>query len=624
MKNALAGLKVRPKRRANGSPRTGETSADLLRSVPTSFPTAAPAEQPSWRDIEAYDPQVLSAAAGRGITGALEGTKQLAGSARDYLGGLMQSIRERSPEELRGTAPAQSRETFDMANQAMAEAAGDPVAAARKLASAFVDVGAEAVKSPASMTEFIAGNITPGRRTRTKLEASRPENIGQVVTGVYDKDIPRSFVDRYVRDGKRTVEYTTEPLSLEQKTAIKTFFENKAKNYFVKQFGTPNDPVFKAILRGDLSNTKMMDDFPRDRIDALTQGKTKVSPTGETRFFPKYPDLLPSLTRRYDELANVQSYVYRNDPSLLNPEGTWKTDVARAQEMGLQERQIEELLAQGVPVSQANVKMELAVPAGDRFPGVYDSTMSALLEAAGEKKLPENLKRAMEKGEPLYTMSPKGSLQHAFDERMLVRYLSTLPANKIQSIRFEDALINAAKYNKRFMERDSIVADIKAGRRVPDRVFTEGVSAPLLTFGDDSPNPGFTWRKIEDPEATAPEGAYVGHSVGGYSKGGGYGPDAYQRFVNGDVSIYSLRDDRNRPVTTIEVKNTKQGPIVSQIKGNGRATGNKPPSNYDYSVYQFLDQSIKPIAIEESSSYLTPLLEGYKKSLDAKNIYGRD
>ena len=144
MKNALAGLKVRPKRRATGSPRTGETSADLLRSVPTTFPTGAPIEQPSWRDIEAYDPQVLSAAAGRGITGALEGTKQLLGGARDYLGGFMQSVRERSPEELRGTAPARSMETYGSVNRAVSQAAQDPLTAAKRLASAFVDVGAEA------------------------------------------------------------------------------------------------------------------------------------------------------------------------------------------------------------------------------------------------------------------------------------------------------------------------------------------------------------------------------------------------------------------------------------------------------------------------------------------------
>ena len=78
---------------------------DLARSIPTEFPSATPAKQPGWEDAAAYDPQVLSAAYGRGVTSALEGTKQLAGTARDYLTGLMQSVRERSPAQLQGTAP---------------------------------------------------------------------------------------------------------------------------------------------------------------------------------------------------------------------------------------------------------------------------------------------------------------------------------------------------------------------------------------------------------------------------------------------------------------------------------------------------------------------------------------
>ena len=123
MKNALSGLKVRPKRRANGSPRTGETSADLLRSIPTSPSSGAPIKQPGWSDLESYDPQVLSAAAGRGITGALEGTSQMLGGARDYLSGFMQSVRERSPAELQGTAPARSKETYESVNRAVSQAA---------------------------------------------------------------------------------------------------------------------------------------------------------------------------------------------------------------------------------------------------------------------------------------------------------------------------------------------------------------------------------------------------------------------------------------------------------------------------------------------------------------------
>ena len=172
MKNALSGLKVRPKRRANGSPRTGETSADLLRSIPTSPSSGAPIKQPGWSDLESYDPQVLSAAAGRGITGALEGTSQMLGGARDYLSGFMQSVRERSPAELQGTAPARSKETYESVNRAVSQAARaaprvvsqaaqDPLTTTMDLVSVVGDMGAEVLKSPASTTEFIADILTP-------------------------------------------------------------------------------------------------------------------------------------------------------------------------------------------------------------------------------------------------------------------------------------------------------------------------------------------------------------------------------------------------------------------------------------------------------------------------------
>lgn len=242
MKDALAGLKVRPKRRANGSPRAGETSANLLRSIPTSFPSGAPAEQPSWRDIEAYDPQVLSAAAGRGITGAFEGTKQLLSGATDYLGGFMQSVREKSPAELRGTAPAQSKETYEATNRALSEAAQDPLTTAKKLASAFVDVGVEATKSPASTTEFIADVLTPipgpsMRRAPTMSSVVKPkggdfpkriEAIEALKT--WEPDVPGPTKER----------------------AVNNWLDTKLSKYIRSEMATPEDPIRKLAEQGIL------------------------------------------------------------------------------------------------------------------------------------------------------------------------------------------------------------------------------------------------------------------------------------------------------------------------------------------------------------------------------------
>lgn len=238
MKDVLSGLKVRPKRRANGSPRTGETSADLLRSVPTSFPSGAPVKQPGWSDLESYDPQVLSAAAGRGITSALEGTAQMLGGARDYFGGFMQSVRERSPAELRGAAPARSKETYESVNRAVSQAAQDPLTTAKSLASAFVDVGIEAAKSPASMTEFIAGNITPGGRSRPAVSQVVKPKGGDFLAEL-DAIEKIKF---WELDGNGPPE----------EKVINNWLGTKLDKYIRNEMATPEDPIRKLAEDGIL------------------------------------------------------------------------------------------------------------------------------------------------------------------------------------------------------------------------------------------------------------------------------------------------------------------------------------------------------------------------------------
>jgi hypothetical protein len=69
-------------------------------------------------------------------------------------------------------------------------------------------------------------------------------------------------------------------------------------------------------------------------------------------------------------------------------------------------------------------------------------------------------------------------------------------------------------------------------------------------------------------------------------------------------------------VTTIEVKMLYDNtPVVTQIKGNGRATGNVKPEKYDSAVLQFLKDYLKPAAIEEKDELLTPILQTYKDAL---------
>jgi hypothetical protein len=235
-----------------------------------------------------------------------------------------------------------------------------------------------------------------------------------------------------------------------------------------------------------------------------------------------------------------------------------------------------------------------------------------------QNMLPENIMTAINKGEPVYDMQYglQKPLQAVFDPISINKYLASIPPREAANIRFEDAIKGALKMREQTDQRAMLVERIKSGKPVADSVFAKGVSAPLLQF-EEGPYKGFAWKRIEDRAATVPEGAYVGHSVGGYETGGaGYSADKREGFGTGKWQVYTLRDNRNRPVNTIEVKMLDEfTPVVTQIKGNGRASGNTAPEKYDGAVLDFLQKYLKPSSIEESDSHLTPLLQNYKKGL---------
>jgi hypothetical protein len=418
---------------------------------------------------------------------------------------------------------------------------------------------------------------------------------------------------------------------------MEDFWTRKATNYFSRQFGTESDPVYRGIREQTIQSPVLTKDFPNYVLDQLSVGKTRVNPeTGQTQFFPKYPAASDAMRQKYDELTNISGAVLERDPKrvmdldftyLKSPRGERATEALRDVE-------IDRMIAQGTSASQALpnidfVTRSLKDPSVIVGPSIAKSLLKDYETATGTRigdpefrgvpqpeALPQNLRMAAEKGEVVYgTPGPSSPLNKLFDVRAINEYLADIPERELRNIRFEDAVKGGAKVSSQRMARETLEADIKAGKRVSDRFFSEGVSAPLLQF-NEGPLAGFAWKRIENAEATVPEGAYVGHSVGGYAKGGGYGPEKHKMFNEGKMQVFTLRDNRNRPVNTIEVRMEDRGPVVTQIKGNGRATGNTAPENYDQAVLQFLQDYLKPVRINESKTYLTPVLEAYQRALE--------
>jgi len=454
-----------------------------------------------------------------------------------------------------------------------------------------------------------------------------------------------------------------------QALIIQDFWDKKARNYFTRQFGTPDDPIARGIANKQIRGSSLEEDFPEYLIDQIAAGKTRVKEgvrpegfvgpgTPETRFFPKYPRAMDDFTARYDKATDLKGVVLTSDPAAARPEySNLLSEQGKQLGRTAQVAEEDKLLMQGLrpelinanvgtitrsPTDYDRVIGDLNRSAEDLFKAYKEASMMNKMDkpektnwinqlmGQGRKimgktedevvqnMLPENIMTAINKGEPVYDMQYglQKPLQAVFDPISINKYLASIPPREAANIRFEDAIKGALKMREQTDQRAMLVERIKSGKPVADKVFSEGVSAPLLQF-KEGPFEGFAWKRIEKREATVPEGAYVGHSVGGYETGGaGYSADKRDGFGTGKWQVYTLRDNRNRPVNTIEVKMLDEfTPVVTQIKGNGRASGNTAPEKYDNAVLEFLQKYLKPSSIEESDSHLTPLLQNYKKGL---------
>jgi len=497
------------------------------------------------------------------------------------------------------------------------------------------------------------------------LNAVRPTGSTMLTGPVgLNKDVGK--IDQIVQSGISNGRWA------DQADLIKDFWDKKARNYFTRQFGTPDDPIVRGIADKTIKGSALEKMFPRYLVDSIAMGKTRYKegavPEGfvgpgapvKDRFFPKYPEAMEDLTRSYDQATGLKGNLIITDSTAADPQQY--NYISRAgQDMAVRsgELQVDKMIDQGVDPRLINNQVG-AVTRGIKDPSVIisEGTNSAkdlyqAFEAASaynkltpakktefgnamlgegmpvagmneadisKKLLSENVRTAIEKGEPIYdTNSLSPPLADLFRPRIINDYLTSLPPRELANIRFEDAVSGALKLRERTDKFRNLDERIRAGKSVPDEVFSDGVSKPLLQFDKDFGLEGFSWKRIEKREATVPEGAYVGHSVGGYEMGGiGYKSEKMEGFNTGKYRIYTLRDNRNRPVTTVEVNMEENAPVVTQIRGNGRATGNVPAAKYDNAVLAFLQDYLKPKAISEDERLLTPALQAYKTSLRYK------
>ena len=506
---------------------------------------------------------------------------------------------------------------------------------------------------PTAATNLSLASLATGKAPAGSLGMAVRPTGSTLLTGPVGLKRKVGNIDKILDDGV-TNAFVVAGNDDQQKTLIQDFWNKKARNYFTRQFGTPDDPIATGIAKKRIKGSALEKDFPDYMIDQLGVGKTRVNEQGQTRFFPKYPRAEEDFTKRYDKATGLEGIVLLNNPAASEPGYNYLSRIGRGLTQDAETKEIDRILNQNVRPELINTSIRGAAPSNTQ-PGTYigGSTAEELFKAyeeaaaynrmtpeqqrawateeygngrnvggmslveVGENLMPQNMRTAVEKGEPIYQAgNMEKPLRELFNPESINQYLTTLPLRELANIRFEDAVRGGLKVRDDVVRLENLAEKIKAGKPVPDSVFSEGVSAPLLQFAE-GPLEGFSWKRIEKRQATVPEGAYVGHSVGGYETGGiGYGRDRMEGFNEGRWQIFTLRDARNRPVNTVEVRMDAGGPTVTQIKGNGRATGNTAPEKYDTAVLSFLQNYLKPTKIAEKEDLLTPILQSYKRNLE--------
>ena len=683
---------IPPEYRAEGSPEEGELSQEEIDAA--SKPAFVTPSSGKGRKEGGISKQLKSGEAYVNVAkGLTEMPYNLAGTPMD----LVMLARQ----GLTGQAPAGQVGTSDYIKSKMTAAGIRPEPPADPAAKGFYTAGdlLSNLANPASVPRKVGPAIEKGVKAGAmevgrQLDRAIMDNAGPLAKAIPQSSKPLyavrptgstmlsgtvgleqnvSEIDRLLDKG---VSYARSAAGQDdaQKELLKNFWDKKARNYFTRQFGTPDDPIMEGIKTGKLKGSVLSADlrlgFPEHLIDAMSQGKTRyreqprpapnfVGPGApEGRFFPKFPESVEEFTQRYDTGTGLRGNVISADPSMVEASYPAISSEGRAFARQVAGEEADKLLLQGVRPELINTDVGTVARSTSDPEKVASSgtssakdLLSAYEEATAFKKmtpkqqaawaedqikagrgrsaymdppdvgpnlLPENVFTAIQKGEPVYDINYMGNtLRSLFDPVPINKYLAGLPARELANVRFEDAVLGGLKISDKDGSLKALDARIRAGKPVADKVFSEGVSKPLLQFNKDSGFDGFAWKRIDKREATVPEGAYIGHSVGGYEIGGpGYTTEKQNGFKTGKYRVYTLRDNRNRPVNTIEVKMLDENtPLVMQIKGNGRATGNTAPEKYDGPVLRFLSMYLKPRAIHEEDRFLTPLLQSYKEEL---------
>jgi len=345
--------------------------------------------------------------------------------------------------------------------------------------------------------------------------------------------------------------------------------EKKARKYFQNDFGTADDKLRGAIAKGEISLFgKDIETLPPYLLEAAR------NPSAVGHEIAKR-----HLEKAYDTAADVRGQMYMADkPGAYTLRQQKENEIRQKMEQ------------EGVPLEYQNQPLYNTVASSDisKYPDNYKQ-VGSLLEQADKGVLPPNLLRALQQNEVMYDVgSPSLSL---FNAREIGKGIAALDPSRLKNMSFEQMVIESAKKLEPIRDYNAAIEKAASGAQVPKEVLFRFTQPVLDTDAGK-------WVQLTDSMATKMEGKLMKHSVGDYAEGESYGTmytglpyGGKKAFDDGLVKVFSLRDEKGYPITTLEMAKTSLDPdapwSVTQIRGKFNS---QPPEKEFESIFKFLDK----------------------------------
>jgi hypothetical protein len=156
----------------------------------------------------------------------------------------------------------------------------------------------------------------------------------------------------------------------------------------------------------------------------------------------------------------------------------------------------------------------------------------------------------------------------------------------------------------------------------PQLLLKQGVEPVADSFRNNR------WFRITDPDYTTLEGLLMNHSVGGYARSKPYGVyafqpgvDARQKFIDGEVRVFSLRNkETGRPSVTVDMDyRDPDRPKFHEVEGPSNA--DLTPQEYD-DLFTLFDSV--GVFVDDLPMDLKDLYRNFREkgTADAKTYFG--